>query len=204
MEGKLGGEQRRVCAVREDCGRKAMNEPSNRIQTLQERASRLAALSSLRDMRIFTGAFNFVRFPGDDLTFDLEVSPSARLDDEDDFFVVEVEYEVKIRKGDPDPAEDKDAGTIANLEFTIAALYTLELRGATAPDDEELDAFSKSAAMLAVHPYAREFVQSMTSRMGLPPLTLDMIRIEYPRASNAATELGGDSDLEPPRRAIAE
>jgi preprotein translocase subunit SecB len=42
------------------------------------------------------------------------------------------------------------------------------------PTESDLRAFGTIGAVDIAHPYMRETVQSMTARMGLPPLVLDI------------------------------
>jgi hypothetical protein len=43
-------------------------------------------------------------------------------------------------------------------------------------DDEEAEAFGEASVLLSAYPFVRELVQSLTTRAGLPPLTLSTIR----------------------------
>jgi|GEM_PF-1049528 len=56
----------------------------------------------------------------------------------------------------------------------IEALFVIRYRVATLDGitEENIDAFGKMNGIYNVWPYWREFVQSMTVRMGLPPLTM--------------------------------
>jgi preprotein translocase subunit SecB len=74
-----------------------------------------------------------------------------------------------------------DVGEGSNKGISI----TLRLNGAYRfPPDLviepfDIKAFAKSNGMLNVWPYWREFVQSITSRAGLPPLTVPLFRIHH-------------------------
>jgi len=61
------------------------------------------------------------------------------------------------------------------LKCTFRAHYVSESSAEVA--DDQLAAFGKATATFNVWPYWREFVQTMTSRMGLPPLTLPFFRL---------------------------
>lgn len=66
--------------------------------------------------------------------------------------------------------------------FTIDALFVVVL---TAPDelpDEFIEIYVANNLGLTVFPYVREVVGSMTSRMGLPPLTLPYVYNQYEKA----------------------
>ena len=42
-------------------------------------------------------------------------------------------------------------------------------------DEDHLSAFAVAIALMSIHPYAREVVQSLVSRMGYPPFTMDLL-----------------------------
>jgi hypothetical protein len=52
---------------------------------------------------------------------------------------------------------------------------------------EDLDAFAPATATFNVWPYFREFVQSATCRMGLPPLTLPFFRMSQQTVAKPET-----------------
>lgn len=62
--------------------------------------------------------------------------------------------------------------------WSVEAQFVGEWRtedGAPSFDREQLESFAYAVGMAALHPYARETVQTAVSRMGYPPYTLDMI-----------------------------
>lgn len=59
-----------------------------------------------------------------------------------------------------------------DIEFSV--LY--ELPPDHGFDENDLAAFGEVSVLFSVHPYIREVVQSLTSRFGLPPLVLDVLR----------------------------
>jgi len=66
------------------------------------------------------------------------------------------------------------------LAFHIEATFLARYRFAEQtkpPSQIELDAFSKGNAVLAVWPYLREFVQTITARMGFPTEPLPLLRL---------------------------
>jgi len=63
------------------------------------------------------------------------------------------------------------------VESMHLALYTHCILGLPEPVVEH---FGKTIALLAVYPYVGELVQSLTSRAGVPPLTLGLLRVSPP------------------------
>ena len=63
-----------------------------------------------------------------------------------------------------------------HIHTTFLARY-LFVEGAQAASKIEVDAFRKSHAVLTVWPYIREFVQTVTSRMGFSTEPLPLIRL---------------------------
>lgn len=68
-------------------------------------------------------------------------------------------------------ADDADGDEVFDFQAALSVEYYVS---DDAPDltDEDLQAFGTVFAMQTVHPYARELAQSITSRMGLPSLTM--------------------------------
>lgn len=82
-------------------------------------------------------------------------------------FIVTHEYKLKtIEKG------KKKAG------LKINAIYKLIYQSEIPITDEIFEVFSEISLPLHTWPYFRQFVHEMTSRMGLPPLTLDLLKFE--------------------------
>jgi hypothetical protein len=156
------------------------------LSVAQREAARAAAMSDLRDVRLFSAELNFDHFPPTDqpLSWSLEMTPAVQYEADAAFFVLDMAYRVDVTEVQRDDEVEGEGEKFASLSFRMAALYDLRV-----PDDSprptvsELDAYAKTMGTLALYPYAREFVQSMTSRMGLPPLTMSTLRLPYPDTS---------------------
>lgn len=61
-----------------------------------------------------------------------------------------------------------------NLEAMFALLYDFESLGGVS--NQQLQEFGQRNALFNVWPYWREFVQTMTTRMGMPPLKVPLMR----------------------------
>lgn len=82
-------------------------------------------------------------------------------------FVVIHEYKMKgIEKG------KKESG------FFINVIYKLTYQSKIPITKKIFDVFSEISLPLHTWPYFRQFVHEMTARMGLPPLTLDLLKLE--------------------------
>lgn len=81
-----------------------------------------------------------------------------------------VDFTVNARQG-----TGKNARTVFKISASFHLVY--ELPSELKPDRSEILAFAQTNAVYNAWPYWREFVQSMTSRMNVPPLTLPLLRI---------------------------
>lgn len=149
-------------------------------------AARIAARSHMEDIRLMsTSAAVVSQAPsGSMLSYDLRTTPSVEYDDGGEFFVVRADYDLKIFRVDQDEideangvsAVDCDDLRIANVQFEYAALYALKMRdGDAAPKSEELEAYANTTGQFALYPFARQYIHELTAKLGLPPLTLDVL-----------------------------
>ena len=84
-----------------------------------------------------------------------------------------------------------EAKPIFKIDARFLADYSLPAERVFEP--KAIDAFGKTNGVFNIWPYWRELVQSITTRMGLPPLTLSVFRIasskrEAPRQGADATK----------------
>jgi hypothetical protein len=159
------------------------------LAAAQRHAARVAGAVDLVDVRLFEVDSKFISFPRstEELTYDLEMASSVEYDDGDDFFVLRVNYDVEIIEKSNESTSDRRA--LARMSFELGALYRFGMPDEWEPFTEgERDAFGQTAGTLALYPYAREFVQELTGRMGLPPLTLSVYRLPYPRLAAAGSD----------------
>ena len=66
-----------------------------------------------------------------------------------------------------------------NIDVTVLVRYLFAV-GAKTATANEIEAFRKSHAVLTVWPYLREFVQTLTARMGFPTEPLPLLRLTSP------------------------
>ncbi|WP_413456094.1 protein-export chaperone SecB [Glutamicibacter sp. FR1] len=134
-------------------------------------AARLAAHAEMIDVRMVKSSFEHQGFPEPGtIDYDLHISPEARLDEASSALVTSAKFIVDMN-------QDSDGETIniAHIEFVFAGMYKIvdEVRF----EEEEVKAFANTTGIFALYPYAREYVQDVTSRLGLPSLTLGLYKI---------------------------
>jgi preprotein translocase subunit SecB len=129
------------------------------------RAARVGARVELVDLRVRKLAAELHQPTSEGpLSFDLDVKPAVSRVDE--LVVYSLEYEFS--------SQDNDQKTVVDGTIEISVLYQLE-EGAELTEGE-LAAFGNVSVLFTAHPYLRELLHSLTLRMGLPPLILDVMR----------------------------
>lgn len=149
--------------------------------------SRVGARAHLDDVRTHNVEADLKDFgePGPmdlDLKVEIQVTPPT---DDEGAFIVAAQYRASLNKR----ATEGDGGEVATISVGIAGLYRIDRR----PDDlrdEEVEAFARSTAALALHAYARELISSMTQRFGLPLLILPPLRVISDEPMNQAPKRG--------------
>jgi hypothetical protein len=64
-----------------------------------------------------------------------------------------------------------DGTLVVTIDATFAASYSYD---GPDPEDDELREYAQTALMIQVLPFIREFLASMTNRLGLPPFYLPL------------------------------
>jgi hypothetical protein len=144
-------------------------------------ARRIAARTQIRDIRLLKSSFELDCIPaGGQLRFGIDVK-SSEVDWEpgEDQFTVQCHYELALSErvfiddsATGEPEETEPIG-IANIDFTLAGLFELEMRSNDdPPTDAEVKAYAATTGAFALYPFAREYVYDVTGRLRLPALTL--------------------------------
>lgn len=158
---------------------------------LQHAASRVAARSQIRDIRLLRteAAVHRAPDPTHGLTYDLEFEPAVDADPEiTSSFVVRIACRLRIDNlatdddgNDDTPSQREDEEPVASANFEYAALFTYEARGGEhPPSEDELVAYATTTGRFALYPYIREYVYDLTGRLALPPLTLEVLSRPLP------------------------
>jgi hypothetical protein len=151
-----------------------MNSPEHEDRT---RAARVAASVELLDLRIRRVEAELHRPAAEGpFSFVLEVKPSvSRVDS---LVVYNVEYGFS--------SSDDDGEVVLDGRIEFSVLY--QLPSDYRPSDEELAAFGRVSVLFTAYPYLREALHSLTGRMGLPPLILEVMRSPLDAELSAAAE----------------
>lgn len=70
-----------------------------------------------------------------------------------------------------------ESRTLLQIQACFLASYVIESADSDAVTPKQIEAFGKINGVYNIWPYWRELVQSATTRMALPPLTLQVLRI---------------------------
>ncbi|MGW4952144.1 hypothetical protein [Streptomyces sp. LKA04] len=84
---------------------------------------------------------------------------------------------------------NSDGDRIAIIEASFVAAFSVARK--EDPDEEELEAFANSTGRLVIRPYAREFIQQLSTRMGVPSFMLEVLRFHGTVLEDDANERGG-------------
>lgn len=156
----------------------------------QQTAARVAARAEIRDVRLFSSTIELDNFPstGSRLKWALDTDVAIEREEDDSAFILRSKYALSIaeaREAIPDSEDggsdtdgSQEEGRVADLSFEFAALFDLELREDDEPvEDAELQAFAITTGQFALYPYAREYIYDVTGRLGLPPLTVGVLKL---------------------------
>ncbi len=163
--------------------------PVNDISDAMMAAARLNAITNIRDIRLLRSTAEIVRLPASDpyLTYRLDSDSAVEYEPGSESFVVRGTYRISIESA-PDESgrvvdSDISDSIVARIEFEQAALFVMDIDNQEAPSSDELNAYAVSTGQYALYPYVREYISDITKRLGLPPLTVGVLRIPF----NAAT-----------------
>lgn len=150
--------------------------------TRWEASGRVGARAEVQDVRLFQVNSLLHAFDAEaPYKADLMVTTQVQRAESGDSFVVSADYVLKALGHAPHgQANDDDEPDYlaAEFEFTLISLYQLREEDPKVQlGDDELEAFADSVGLMTLHPYAREFIQDQTTRVGLPSLTLGVARI---------------------------
>lgn len=153
------------------------------LNDLRRVAATVSAAADLRDVRVFHVDSTLDRLTaGGELGYTFEAELEVQYLTDTPAVIVDGTYDVvlsRVEATEDEDAEPREGERVASINIKLAALYTVDRIGGKAPEfaDSELDAFARTTGMLALHPYAREFIANLTSRMGLPTLHIATARI---------------------------
>lgn len=146
--------------------------------------ARLAGHAELIDVRTFNieAGCEVVPPPGARLGFDFEFDAlSSELDA--DSLTVAWRCAVDLFLVDEDDAKGSEVGHIA---VVLGALFEVRTPDGADFTQPEVDAYCATTVRMTVYPYARAAVSDLTGRLGLPHLTLPMLKIALPAPKKKA------------------
>lgn len=104
---------------------------------------------------------------GGDLVYDVQAEhPKFAYVEETQQVLVRIEHGVRI---------SAEHSTARSTEITVAHVISFDLADDLQASPAALAAWVESNVYFLAYPYVRETLTSLTSRMGLPPLTLDYL-----------------------------
>jgi hypothetical protein len=138
-------------------------------------------MADIRNVRMMKTSAQIVRLPTDDpfLAYDLDSQAEVEYEPGAQSFVVRSIHRLAIMSGGSadEPHTPDTATSVANIECEHAALFVLSLsEGDAPPTADELTAYAVSTGQFALYPYVREYIYNVTGRLGLPPLTLGVLK----------------------------
>lgn len=154
---------------------------------LRMKAARIAGQAELKDVRTsgLHADMEFPPRPGDLLGYELASDFKYGLpEDPGDATVVVGEYSIPMWV----EGEAAEKQQFATLSFTLVALFDIPIASPEEPyGEDEWEAFVQTSAQFALYPYAREVASMLSSRLGVPPLTLGVLRVGLSADEVAAT-----------------
>lgn len=155
------------------------------IEDKRAAAARLAGAAELRDIQVFRIAAELAKQPESGLRLGYDLSTELAATQIDDQMVLAVEATTTLDMWQvPAAGEDMDTGATGNQDHDKVASITLVMGTlfSVAGDsfdfgEEEKQAFAETTAQFAMFPFIRQQVHDLTSRLGLPPLVLPMLKI---------------------------
>jgi hypothetical protein len=137
-----------------------------------KRAASVGGLADLEDIRLASVNAELGDAAADG-PFEIEVGIAPSVSQAEGRAIYDCNYRVKVRGA--------EGAVAATLDCRYLAVYILG-----SEEERELSdlvAFGEVTVLRAIHPYLRELVSSLTSRFGLPGITLGVFRVPMPTKS---------------------
>jgi len=155
------------------------------IEDKRAAAARLAGAAELRDIQVFRIAAELTKQPDSGLRLGYDLSTELAATQIDDQMVLAVEATTTLdmwqvpAEGEGHAAggaDDNEREEVASITLVMGTLYSVAGESFDFSDDET-QAFAETTAHFAMFPFIRQQVHDLTSRLGLPPLVLPMLKI---------------------------
>ena len=89
--------------------------------------------------------------------------------------------------------KNQDKELVSEIKASFIAAFSVDLD--EDPGVDPLNDFAQSTGRLVIRPYAREFMQQMSIRMGLPALTLEVLRFKGVVLDDSDSDLVEEDEL---------
>ncbi len=140
---------------------------SNQFVDIQVSPSLAASVLELRDLRLIKLIWEMVDGPAEPpYGFDLE--PQLGYTREDDWVSFNITHHFAVS------SQNNRNKTI--LEGDLAYQASYHISSSVQLNDTDLILFGNSTVILAVYPFLRELLHTLTARSGLPPIVLPLLR----------------------------
>lgn len=157
--------------------------PIEDISAAQRMAARIAGIADICDVRLMKTSAEIINLQTEHafLVYDLNSEAAVEYEPGGGSFVVRGTYRLFIRSSSTAAgSESKESvSPVANIEFEHAALFVMDMDGQAPPRPEELNAYAVSTGQFALYPYVREYISNLTTRLGLPPLTVGVLKLPH-------------------------
>lgn len=145
---------------------------------VRARAARVAGRADLENIRTVRLSAEMLRDPQSQVPLAYDATPNVSVEatETGNAFTVTIGFEVQVHQRSEAAAEDIE--DIAKVSLTLTAFYSLDSGGLEEKPftDDELRCFAESSGIFALYPYLREAVATMTTRLGLPALTIPLLK----------------------------
>ena len=162
------------------------------VSAAQQLAARLAAITDIHDVRLMKTSAEIINLPVKCpyLSYDLNSDAAVEYEPGGESFVVRGTYRLFIRSSSTmEPNEsDKPEADVARIEFEHAALFIINMDDQEPPAPEELNAYAVTTGQFALYPYVREYISNITTRLGLPPLTVGVLKFPAHHLGNQGAD----------------
>lgn len=159
--------------------------------TLRAKAARIAGQAEIKDVRTRSLHADMDVPPPPEARLGYEVDSDfqfAAPEEEGDLAIIEGTYTLSLWFAPR--GEEQETTQFATLSFTLLGLFDVPLPDATQYSDDEWEAFVKTSGQFALYPYVRETVSMLTTRLGIPPLTMGVLRLALDRDEVSALATG--------------
>ena len=157
----------------------ASAEPTPSVVTVEE-MQRLVAAASLVTIVLKSSECQAFVYPTlvDPAKCSVDTNISSRFEKTQDEKGIFSFLDFTLTSVSSESAEGKTPQLLFQVKATFVAVYGLPV---TEFSKEAMESFVNTNAVFHAFPYFREFAQSMTSRLGVPPITLPLYRISPPK-----------------------